>query len=279
MAFELPPEDRAYVEAAQRLVALTPETLRVRTDTVPAALILVALMHRGAKTALGANLLCDAGYGEQALILGRTLFEDMIDAHWVSTDPVEAVRRFDDASLIARKLNQDRVEPYREHVEDLLPPESIESTLTEEEASRLNTLLRRHRHGSWTRLGLRRRIDDVAHMFGDGADRNLLMMFADLGEGLASDFVHGSVQSVYSQLDLDGLRRGDGINFHVGPSSRYVRPGALLCGWSFAHLLSAVFDHLEVGGRDELEAAYFALMELTNAEGTEEGSPPAPAPD
>jgi hypothetical protein len=102
-------------------------------------------------------------------------------------------------------------------------------------------------------MGLQRRIEEIRPMFGEGMDRQLLSMFADLGEGLASDFVHPSAASIYGQLDLDRLRAGEGINFFVGPSERYVSQAALLCAWSFAHLLSAAYDELELEGRALLE--------------------------
>ncbi|WP_445150496.1 DUF5677 domain-containing protein [Baekduia sp. Peel2402] len=262
MSVEFSPDDEKLIAVCETIVALTPETLRVRTEKLPAALIVVALMHRGAKTATGANLLCRAGHGEQALILGRSLFEDMIDAHWVTAHPDKAVTRFDDAALVTKQLTQDRIEPYRAYVADLITDQLSQPAMTDEEAARAQTLVKGYRHGSWTKMGLRRRINDVAHMFGEGVDRELLAMFSDLGEGLASDFVHGSVLSVYSQLDLEAARANKGINFHVGPSSRYVRSAALLCGWSFAHLLSTVLDEPETESRAQLDAAYFALLEL-----------------
>jgi hypothetical protein len=262
MTFSLPDHQRALVAAAQNLASLTPETLRVRAERLASALILVALLHRGTKTLRGAIILCEAGYGEQALILGRALFEDMVDAHWVVSHRDEAVSRFNDASLLAKKLAEERVKPYRDFADDLLPEAGVEESLSEEDRERLSTLLKKHRPGSWTRMGLKRRIEEIKPMFGDGIDLQLLSMFADLGEGLASDFVHPSAPSIYGQLDLDRLRAGEGINFFVGTSERYVSQAALLCAWSFAHLLSTVYDDLELEGRTALDKAYVELMQL-----------------
>ena len=52
--------------------------------------LLAALLSRSSNTFWAAIELCQIGFGEQALMLNRSLFEDMVDAHWVTVDPTTA---------------------------------------------------------------------------------------------------------------------------------------------------------------------------------------------
>jgi hypothetical protein len=56
----------------------------------------VATYARGSKTYQGALRLSDIGYGGQALMLGRSLYEDMLVAHWIKLNPERAPRQLDD---------------------------------------------------------------------------------------------------------------------------------------------------------------------------------------
>jgi hypothetical protein len=56
--------------------------------------IIVAEAARGTKTLDAVLHLCEGGYGEQATMLNRSLFEGMAIAHWVSDDRREAVGLF-----------------------------------------------------------------------------------------------------------------------------------------------------------------------------------------
>jgi hypothetical protein len=91
MAFALLDQQRALVDAAQRLASLAPETFRVSNEKLPAALILVTLLHRGTKTLRGAILLCEAGHGEQALSSGERCSRTWLTLTGFTSHPGEAV--------------------------------------------------------------------------------------------------------------------------------------------------------------------------------------------
>lgn len=56
--------------------------------------IVLAEAARGTKTFGAVIRLCEAGFGEQALMLDRSLFEGMAVAHWVAANRRESVRLF-----------------------------------------------------------------------------------------------------------------------------------------------------------------------------------------
>jgi hypothetical protein len=257
--YVLPPEEAAKLPICQRLLDLAPETSRIRAEEFGFGLLIYALYRRGVRTFEAVLLLCRNGFGDQALMLARVLFEDMVDAHWVNADPDLAVERFDDAALLAHHHQEERAAPYAQQLEGLLPEQPLAERLTEEQRARLQQLLgQRQVVGSWTRIGMRARVDAVRDEFGSHAP--LLQMFWQLGEGQASDFVHSSPQSLYSQIDLTSKRPG-GVDFFVGPSGRHVGQALLLAGWSFLHLLSLVYEQAELDG-EVLGAAHDEFWQI-----------------
>src|SRR4051794_24560855 len=58
--------------------------------------LIIALFTRSLDTFKAAITLASKGFGAQAAMLNRSLFEDMIDAHWVATDPDTARLRYED---------------------------------------------------------------------------------------------------------------------------------------------------------------------------------------
>jgi hypothetical protein len=260
--------NESRIAAAEALLRLAPETIRVQQHRLPAALLVVAMHHRATKTFRGVLVLCRGGFGEQALMLGRSLFEDMIDMHWVAAAPEQARERFDEAAWITKVRQRERADRHRESLDAAFldaAEDNFESRLTDDERARLKSLLRSNRHGSWTRMSLSKRVELVGAQFSSDLDSKLLNLMHDAGEGLSSDFLHPSVTALYSQIDLDRLRAGAGINFHVGESSRFVPQALLLSSWAYGHALSVVYDEYELPGRELLDEAFVAMMRLYSA--------------
>ena len=71
-----------------------------------ADLILICIFARSARTYEGiVRCLGESGFGEQGLMLNRSLFEDMVEAHWVSTvrQSVQAVDLEVDRHALGRR--------------------------------------------------------------------------------------------------------------------------------------------------------------------------------
>jgi hypothetical protein len=58
--------------------------------------LILALFSRSLDTFMAAVRLASVGYGAQASMLNRSRFEDMIDVHWIATEPEAAEQRYRD---------------------------------------------------------------------------------------------------------------------------------------------------------------------------------------
>lgn len=80
---------RSKIEGCERLLAYSAGLLDDwpgrSVESIPDGLIL-ALFTRSLDTTTASVRLAADGYGAQASMLNRSLFEDMIDVHWVAAD-------------------------------------------------------------------------------------------------------------------------------------------------------------------------------------------------
>jgi hypothetical protein len=94
---------------------------------------LVALeLARATKTFRGAIELCRRGYGEQAAMLNRSLFEGMAMAHWIHANPQQAGERFREAQRFNQHLTTvliDDLDDWEWDVEE----EALEATRLEDD--------------------------------------------------------------------------------------------------------------------------------------------------
>jgi hypothetical protein len=90
-------------------------------ENTPEGMILT-LFARSLDTFMAAVRLASLGNGAQASMLNRSLFEDMIDVHWIATEPEPAEQRHRDHHQHGRMLLADALAKYPEHYEDVEPP-------------------------------------------------------------------------------------------------------------------------------------------------------------
>src|SRR2546423_7233757 len=83
--------------ACRELQALAKANRPKRMPEHEARLIVLWTVARSDKTFQAIHFLCDpdagGGYGEQAGMLNRTLFEDMVTAHWATRFPARAAKQ------------------------------------------------------------------------------------------------------------------------------------------------------------------------------------------
>jgi hypothetical protein len=253
-AFKLPLREAKMLEAVQPLLDLVPTNLRASRERAPLLLIVASFAHRAAKTYAAALRLAEAGYGEQALMLARSLFEDMVDMHWIQLDPAQAIERFNDHAVLSNRRTRTKGERYQA----LLGPDGLQLAQEELDAEQLARLesLQSSRSPSWTRLSLGKRVQAIQPLFKGAVEE--LTMFHELGNDLSNQYLHPSAQSIYNQI----VRPADGpprIDLRAGPSERLVSQGLLLCAWSFMHLVGVLYEMFDLDPEPLKEAAAVAM--------------------
>jgi len=153
----LPPQEAAELDTCQRLLARVPPALE--TDDpgrVQSLTLLLVFCYRAKKTYQAVLILCQRGLGDQALMLCRSLFEDMVDAHWVHANPDTALERYTDHATLTNLKSARRVEKYGDLLGEELRDQLREATasIDEEVEARLRQLYGQYGTGSWTGLSL-----------------------------------------------------------------------------------------------------------------------------
>lgn len=108
-------------------------------------------------------------------MLNRSLFEDMIDVHWIATEPEAAEQRYRDHHQHGRMLLADAVARHPEHYEEVELPE-----FDLDERRQLDDLYGRWGSKSWSGLNLHDRVKRVEHYWKDEAARQTLHFFHDI---------------------------------------------------------------------------------------------------
>lgn len=149
------------IEACERLYEYAKEL----TISWPGRLIentaeglILTLFARSLDTFMAAVRLASLGYGAQASMLNRSLFEDMIDVHWIATEPEAAEQRYRDHHQHGRMLLADAVARHPEHYDEVELPE-----FDPDERQQLDDLYGRWGSKSWSGLNLHDRVKRVEH--------------------------------------------------------------------------------------------------------------------
>jgi Family of unknown function (DUF5677) len=202
--------------------------------------LLAAIFARSLNTYCSTIELTRIGFGEQAAMLNRSLFEDMIDAHWVTVEPALAVERMRDHHLHGRMLLADAARSQHGFV----PHDEI-PTFHEAERTRLDGMFGPNGSRSWTTVGLHERVAAVAHIWGERADSldfHRRIVHRDNNQQL-----HLSGQAIGEVIVSSGP---DGLAVKVGPGPEYIGRALAAAFWTFAEMVGLIVDQFEIPAED-----------------------------
>jgi Family of unknown function (DUF5677) len=233
---DLPDEEAIVVEYSAYIAAcveLQEFFRRHRSDFAAspneAGFIVLWTIPRSYRTFRVVVSLCKAGYGQQAAKLNRTLFEDMLAAHWAMRHDDMAGKRMTEHDHYTATL---RKEQYEKHGIPHREPISLRS-FTDEERKRLDV---RYRGGSrpWTGKSIPQMVRAVAPMW-EERDRRLLVQMHDIAHAANNTLLHHSATSLSQGVEVsdDG-----GVTFNVGPSANFIAAALGLAFWTFANTFS-----------------------------------------
>ena len=169
-------------------------------------------------------------------MLNRSLYEDMLIAHWVKRHPGDAVARCLEHQkyTLARWGNA-----LRRH--DLLRPGQKFPSLTPTERK---TFRARFAGKTWTGLNLPELLSDVRGERQSPADRDLLTQVNDFVHGFNNLLLHHSAQALSFVGKFDEVENA--VTFDVGPSTRHIHGALLGAFFMYANTASLVVNADEV---------------------------------
>jgi hypothetical protein len=207
-----------------------------------AARLVMATYARASKTFQASLRLSQQGYGAQAGMLNRSLFEDMVVAHWIRLNAKEAPVQFERHRQHTLDDIKGKYAKYdREHEVAAWP------ALTDEERAALVSEYGRTPH--WTKKSLYELVKEVESEWPSEVDRRILWQVFDIAHRFNNLLLHHS----FFGLGLAADPIPGGVRWDVGPSDKHIH-GALMVAWfSYVHLVSLV-----VSGNvhEELAALY-----------------------
>jgi hypothetical protein len=214
-----------------------------------AALIVAGTVARSDVTFKCLVKLCRLGYGEQASMLNRTLFEDMISAHWATRYPKRATRlliRHDEWARVRRAKAYDKHELRYDQTTPL-------PTWWGKRRKRLQRLFG---SGSWNGRSLPKMVEMVSPLW-QGADRERLQRMHDVFHQGHNVLIHYSAKTLGLRVheDADGS-----YTFHTGPSERFVALGLGFAFWTYANTISLGVDGDDLAALNELAAKHDAVV-------------------
>lgn len=201
--------------------------------------ILVAIFVRSINTFACATRLVRDGYATQAAMLDRSLFEDMVDAHWIHRDPDLAEKRLEQHRRHSRMITSDLAKKHPQ----LAAVPGINETFTEEERKTLDGLYTKHGTKPWSAIILHERLKLIEDQWADYGGASVLWFMHDIAHRANNNSLHVSSASIAAVI---GTPVGDeGQTFNLGPSGEMVDPTLWCAAWCFSQTVGLVLNHFQ----------------------------------
>lgn len=191
------------------------------------------------------------GHGEQATMLVRSMFEDVIVAYWVDLHPDEAVERLKDHRTQTLQL-------WREHMENSgLTLGALEQLpdLSDEERQRLGGLFGGRGEKGWPGLSNYKMMKSIEGTWGDPEELRLLGHIHDVHLRHANSTLHVSAMSLQSPRPSE---EDPSLDFYdSAPSDRDVPIALMGAFWAYANISRLIHPS---PSREEIVAFYREKM-------------------
>lgn len=205
--------------------------------------IVLAEGARATKTYGGVLRLVASGFGPQASMLNRSLFEGMAIAHWAHAHPDRAIELFMKHARHSELLWGDAFEKA-----EPADARTIDAG-TEEEREEFRGLFGKYGTKLWTAHGsLHDLLPEVEDQWPEGGPRGTLWWFFRIAHRDNNQVLHSTA------LGLSGgvTRTSDDVRLDAGPSDRHLDRAMLGGWWCYEQMLTLLWDHFEIPHREEL---------------------------
>lgn len=192
--------------------------------------ILVSVFCRSTRTYEAiVRRLAKGAFGEQAAMLNRSLFEDMVDAHWIHLYPAVALERLPQHDRWSRHLRAKVQREYADFFDDRQPPEQ---DLTEEEVTELTKLFGERGDGSWTEIGLHQRYQAILPYWESKEDQRYMRWVKAWIHKLNNETLH---PSAFSLARLAGPQPAEeGVwHYRFGSTKEWLSQALSCAFWTY----------------------------------------------
>jgi hypothetical protein len=206
--------------------------------------IILAEGARATKTYGGILRLASGGFGPQASMLSRSVFEGMAIAHWAHANPERAVELFKKHGRHSELLWRDALAKA-----DQADAPAVDAD-TEGERRELSGLFGKYGTKLWTGHGsLHALLPEIEDQWPDGPPREQLWWFFRVAHRDNNQVLHSTALGLTAGM----TRMPDALSLDVGPSELYLDRGLLGGLWCYEQTLTLLWDHFAIPGREALD--------------------------
>lgn len=201
----------------------------------PEDMIVASLFARSSNTYQALLELCRISFASQAAMLNRSLFEDMVDVHWVTVEPSLAVQRYEQHNEHGMMIFAESARCHPEYFDvDKLP------TFDVERRTELDDIFGPYGSKPWTGRDLHRRVQDIEHLWTDEDGRRHLHFFRRIIHRHNNQQLHTTADSlnrtVRSQTETETA-------FRSGPSAEGVAAALWASFWTMSQTVRLILDY------------------------------------
>jgi uncharacterized protein DUF5677 len=231
---------QAQVVAVRRLVAYAYDhvapNLKPKGDVYD-TVIVAALFARGTSTTEAILLLAEHGFGQQAMMLNRSLYEHMVDAHWAHDNWQLARERLVQHAQLHWHLRRETAARHPDVFGAVADAEALPADRLQE----LKRVFGKHGVKSWTGLNMQERVTAIESLFQNECSR--LWQVHDVLHNLNNAEIHPSAWSLGCAARRVPQRGGgEMVQLRMGPEPELVSSAVGNAWWSYGHLLALVHD-------------------------------------
>ena len=182
-------------------------------------------------------------------MLCRSLFEDMVDVHWVADNPDLAPERLLQHDRYSRHL---RSETQRAFPDFFDGKEPLDLELSDEELENHRRLFGPYGSKSWTGIpGTHDRIEAIAHHWDTDADRTTLRFWGAWVNKMMSEVLHPSGLSL-GRLGAPEVDDDDSFEWRFGGTIEWLTQALFGALWIYAQIVGLVLDRFAPDQSSEL---------------------------
>lgn len=217
--------------------------------------IVLAELSRATKTHLAVIDLALGGFGQQASMLNRALFEAMVNLLWTTIEPETALYRFEKHWRLCS------LQRFEARKEAGLVEDGETHPVTAMELKELKALFGPYGHKSWTGHNLDqllKKVERIHHLFPTQEYRESLWHYYRFVHRSNNWLLHGASVGMMERVTL----HRDGLKAEFGPSETMLKEALASAAWCYANLAERWWVYFEVPEQDRLQAVLDELAPL-----------------
>lgn len=200
-------------------------------------LLIVSLFVRTFATYSALVELLTLGYGTQAAMLNRSLFEDMVDLHWIRAEPALALQRIAEHHEHSKMILGDTLAKYPAWYADI-PLEKADQARRKE----LNAIFTPYGTRSWTNLNTHDRLTAAIGQWPGPEEQHTVRWMYDIPYRESNQALHVTSQSLSDLVQSNGP---GGLVLSFGPDTSMLKRAVTLGYWTFVQSVGLHLTHFE----------------------------------